>query len=124
MLDMATEGMCDGPLDLLQEEVSPSGDKIAVAHQTSCGATTGYTPRVIVLIAGDTLVDSRGLVPRKQMEQKGYVFYGPVNGTQVDIHWLSDTILEIRYYGRRESVTCQNTTQPPVEVVCVPASSP
>ncbi len=109
MIGSIFEGLCDGPPEIIHEAVSPAGDKKAIAYLTSCGATTSYTPRVSVLLARDSLVDSRGFVSRPY---KGEVYAGEYRDVDVGIRWANNDTLLIEHAGINTPSHCANSVNP------------
>jgi hypothetical protein len=115
MMGSLFESVCEGPPEIIHEMVSPAGDKKAIAYLTSCGATTSYTPRVSVLLANDSLVDSRGYVRRPY---KGEVYAGEYRDLEVGIRWADNDTLLIEHPGVNAPQRCANSTNPPATVKC------
>lgn len=109
------DSVCEGPPEILHEATSPAGDKKAIAYLTSCGATTSYTPRVSVLNANDSLVDSRGYVRRPY---KGEVYAGEYGDVEAGIRWADNDTLLIEHAGVNMPQLCKNSINPPATVKC------
>jgi len=115
MIWSTLDSICDGIPYIIHEAVSPAGDKKAIAYLTSCGATTSFTPRVSVLNANDSLVDSHGMM---HYPHKGEVYAGEYGDIEAGIRWADNYTLLIEHAGVNAPQHCANSTNPPAIVKC------
>lgn len=76
-------GMCGN--EILQTELSPSGDYKAISFLRDCGATTDFSPQVSLLQKDAGLKNTAG-----------NIFIGN-HSTKIKIKWVSSKVLEISH---------------------------
>ncbi len=100
------DGLCGNTL--LAETPSPEGNLRAVVFERNCGATTSFSTQVSVIESGSTLPNEGGNVfvattghGKAPSDQGG--------GPDVQITWLSPTVLRIEYHPLAEVVRAETS---------------
>jgi hypothetical protein len=92
--------------DPLADLPSPDGRWHAVMFQRDCGATTGFSTQVSVLLAGNTLQNESGNAFIADTDH-GAAPAGPGGGPLVLARWIAPDTLEVRFHPRSRVFTRQ-----------------
>jgi len=82
--------------DVAKEVRSPSGKKKAVIFERDCGATTSFTTQVSILSSNRSLPNEIGNVFVANTDH-GKARAGSWGGPLVELSWIDDTHLLLRY---------------------------
>ena len=88
--------MCSNTL--VQVVKAPGGQHAAALFQRDCGATTGFSTQVSVLIPGDKVTGGGNAF--RADDDHGAAAVGEWQGSWADLRWLSSNHLLIRYAVR------------------------
>lgn len=81
--------------DPIRQLSNPGGDLKAVLFRRDCGATTRFSSQVSLLPRSEKLPDGPGNIFIADQEQDGPI--GSWQGPLVELDWLNNQTLEIRY---------------------------
>jgi hypothetical protein len=96
------DGMCAN--ERLADLPSPDGRWHAVVFQRDCGATTGSSTQVSVLLAGDSLKNEGGNIFTADTDH-GAAPPGLGGGRTASARWIALDTLEVRFHPRSRVFT-------------------
>jgi hypothetical protein len=102
---------------MVERLLSPDGKHEAVLFQRDCGATTGFTTQISVVVTGEEVSGSGNTFVADDDHGKARV--GAWEGPWAEIKWLSANRVRIRY-SRKSRIFNQSETVGPVKIVYQP----